>query len=61
MAQTRRNELKLERVPGPAESLPEAIAYAYSNDVKPGEIRSFKSALPGSRNTTYRLDGINAY
>jgi len=41
--------------------LPDAVAYAYSRDVKPGETRRFKSALPVSKNTTFRFDGMNAY
>ena len=52
---------KFDRAPGPAQDLPEGIAYAYSSDVPPGEIRRFKSALPISRDSTFRLDGINAY
>src|SRR6266849_2488906 len=51
---------KLDREPGPMESLPEGIAYAYSSDVEPGETREFKTALPISKNATYRFDGINA-
>jgi hypothetical protein len=52
---------KLDRVPGPTENLPEAVAYAYVSGVKPGETREFKTALPVSKNSTYRFDGINAY
>ena len=52
---------KFDRTPGPTQNLPEAIAYAYSSDVAPGETRQFKSALPISNNSTFRLDGINAY
>jgi len=52
---------KLDRMPGPTESLPEAVAYAYVSDVKPGETREFRTALPVSKNSTYHFDGINAY
>jgi hypothetical protein len=52
---------KLDRPPESAEYLPQGDAYAYVRDVKPGETRPFKSALPVSRNTTYRFDGINAF
>jgi hypothetical protein len=52
---------KLDRVPGPTESLPEGIAYAYVRDIAPGETRQYKSALPVSRDATFRLDTINAY
>src|SRR5437667_11700855 len=36
---------KLDRVSGPTEDLPEAVAYAYSRDVGPGETRQFKTPL----------------
>lgn len=52
---------KLDRTPGLGESLPEGIVYAYIRDVKPGEIRPFKSALPISRTSTFRFDRISAY
>jgi hypothetical protein len=52
---------KLDREPGPTESLPQAIAYAYSSDVEPGETRQFKTALPISKNSAHHFDGINAY
>ncbi len=52
---------KLDRVPGPAESLPEAVVYAYSRDLAPGETRRFKAAFPIASNATFRFDGINAY
>jgi len=39
----------------------EGIAYAYSRDVKPGETRRFKSAIPISNDTVYRFDKIRAY
>ena len=52
---------KLERERGPTENLPEAVAYAYSSDVEPGEIRQFKTALPISKNSIYHFDEINAY
>jgi hypothetical protein len=52
---------KLNRAPGASDGLPEGVAYAYGNDVKGGEVRKFKTALPVSRNAIYRFDGINAY
>jgi hypothetical protein len=52
---------KLDSTPRPMDSLPEAGAYAYSRDVQPGQIAQFKSALPVSKNSTYRFDGISAY
>jgi hypothetical protein len=52
---------KLDRTGGPMENLPEGVAYAYGRDVKAGELREFKTALPISKNSTYRFDGINAY
>ena len=51
---------KMDRMPGPIENLPAFVAYAYSSDVESGETRRFKSALTISRNTTFRLDEINA-
>jgi hypothetical protein len=50
---------KLDRRSGV--ELPDAVAYAYSRDVKPGETRQFKSAVPVSKNGTFRFDGMNAY
>jgi hypothetical protein len=47
----------LDRTPGPLGDLPEGVAYAYSRDIKAGEIRDFKTALPVSRNATYALTG----
>jgi hypothetical protein len=51
--------------PGPASVgttvMPDAGAYAYTSDVKPGETRTFKSALPVSQDSSYRFDGFNAY
>ena len=52
---------KLDRERGPTESLPEGIAYAYSRDVKPGETREFKTAMPVSKNSVYHFGEINAY
>jgi hypothetical protein len=52
---------QLDRPAGPFGDLPEAVAYAYSRDIHPGEVREFKTALPISRGSTYRFDGINAY
>jgi hypothetical protein len=52
---------KLDRRPGPTESLPQGIAYAYIRDLVPGETRPFKSAFPVSRDTTFLFDAINAY
>ena len=48
----------------PSESpidLPQAIAYAYVSDVKPGETRSFKSAIHIPAISTYRFDAIQAF
>ena len=52
---------KLERRAGPMQDMPEAVAYAYVRDLKSGETRQFKTALPVSRETSYRFDGINAW
>jgi hypothetical protein len=52
---------KLDSTPGPMENMPEGGAYAYGRDVEPGQIAQFKSALPVSRNATYRFDEIAAY
>jgi len=52
---------KLDRPSGPTENLPQAVVYAYSSDVEPGEIRKFKTFIPIPRDATYRFDGINAY
>jgi hypothetical protein len=52
---------KLDRMPGPTENPPEAVVYAYSRDLAPGETRRFKSFFPISANATFRFDGINAY
>ena len=52
---------KLDRMPVAAEMLPEGIAYAYVTDIAPGETRQYKSALPVSRDATFRLETINAY
>ena len=52
---------KLDHAPGAAFDLPQADAYAYGRDIKPGEVRAFQSALPVSRNATYQLDNIRAY
>ena len=41
--------------------LPEALVFAYSSDVKPGETRNFKTAMHISANSTYRFDGIKAF
>jgi len=51
----------VDRAPGAFGDLPEGVAYAYSRDVKAGEIRDFKTAVPISKNSTYRFQGINAY
>lgn len=42
-------------------TLPDAVAYAYSRDVQPGETRKFKTAVHISANSTYRFDAIRAY
>jgi hypothetical protein len=39
----------------------DGVAYAYSRDVEPGETRTFKTAIPVSRNAGYRFDRINAF
>ena len=52
---------KLDRVPGPMEGMSEGSAYAYSRDVEPGDVRQFKSAIPVSKDSSYRPDGISAY
>jgi len=46
---------------GPTESLPEGVAYAYSTDIKPGETREFKTAMPVSKNSVHHFGEINAY
>jgi hypothetical protein len=45
----------------PTVDLPEGFAYAYSRDVKAGEVREFKTAISVSRNSSYRFDEINAF
>jgi len=52
---------KLDRVSGPMEGMSGGSIYAYSRDVVPGEVRQFKSAIPVSKDSSYRPDGINAY
>jgi hypothetical protein len=55
---------KLDRPPGPPGPLGDLaapVASAYARDVKAGEVREFKTAVPVSRDTTYRFDGINAF
>jgi len=52
---------KLDRTQGVSESFSEGGAYAYVRDVKAGESREFKSALPVAKNATFRFDGINAF
>jgi hypothetical protein len=52
---------KLDRTPGGAFELPDAVGYAYVRDVKASEVREFKSALPVSRDASYRFDGFTAY
>jgi hypothetical protein len=52
---------KLERPRGPMENMTRAVAYAYIRDIKPGETREFKSAIPLSKDVVYQYDGINAY
>jgi hypothetical protein len=58
---------KLDRLPEPSDEsddapdLPVAEAYAYVSDLKAGETREFKSALPVSKNSGFRLDAINTF
>ena len=52
---------KLDRPRGAMQNFSQAIAYAYTRDLKPSETRSFKSAVPLSKDVTYRFDGFNAY
>lgn len=52
---------KFSRASGKPDFMPDAGAYAYAGDVKAGETRTFKSALPVSQDTSYRFDGFNAY
>lgn len=52
---------KLDRTPGAFESFSEGGAYAYARDVKAGEAKEFKSALPVAKDATFRFDGINAF
>lgn len=52
---------KLDRTPGPMETMPEASAYAYARDVTPGQTVQFKSAIPVSKNATYRFDRVTGY
>ena len=52
---------KLDGTPGAFESFSGGGAYAYVRDVKAGESREFKSALPVAKNATFRFDGINAF
>ena len=52
---------KLDRTPGPMQDFPEGSAYAYARDVKAGEIRDFKTAIPVSKDSTFRFDRINAF
>lgn len=52
---------KLERASGPMEDLPETSAQAYARDIKAGEIREFKTALPVPRDSSYRFDSVHAF
>jgi hypothetical protein len=52
---------KLDRTPGAFESFSGGGAYAYVRDVKAGESKAFKSALPVSKDATFRFDAINAF
>ena len=53
------------KVDSPSDStvqgLPASTAFAYSNDLKPGETRSFKSQFPIAPNSSFRLDSINSF
>ena len=52
---------KLERQPGPMENFSEVPVSAYARDVGPGQTKQFKTAMPISKNSTYRFDAISAY
>ena len=52
---------KLDRPPGASESLPQAIVTAYVRDVQPAAAAKFKTAMPVSKNATYRFDGFSAF
>ena len=52
---------KLDAQPGAFGDLPEGNAYAYVRDLKPGQVRDFKTAQPVGKNASYRFDGINAF
>jgi len=51
---------KLDRQPGPMENL-DAPVSAYARDVGPDQTKQFKTAVPISKNSTYRFDAISAY
>lgn len=39
----------------------EGVAYAYGRNVKAGEVKQFKTAMPISKESTFRFDGVNAF
>ena len=52
---------RLAPTPGVTENLATASAYAYCRDVEPGDVRQCKTALPVSKDASYRFEGINAF
>jgi hypothetical protein len=52
---------RVDRSSGPLGDMAEAVAYAYSRNVKARSTREFKTAVTISKNATYRFDGVNAY
>jgi hypothetical protein len=52
---------KVDSTPGAFGSMPASAAYAYGHNVKAGEAQPFKTAMPISRDATFRFDGINAF
>jgi hypothetical protein len=50
---------KVDATPGPFGDLPETMVSAYSRDVKAGETREFKTAVP--KEASCRFDSINAF
>jgi hypothetical protein len=52
---------KIDPRPGVAETGMEAIAYAYSRDVKAGETRKFKTMMSVAKDATFHFGGINSF
>jgi len=52
---------KMQQGYGPNSQWREGNAYAYVSDVKAGETRKFKSAIPVGKNSIIRFDKIIAY